>query len=249
MAGHSKFANIKHRKERQDAARGKVFTKLAKEITMSVKEGGSADPQANMRLAAALDRARASNMPKDNIERAIKRATGELPGVSYEEVLYEGYGPEGAAVMLTVITDNRNRTAAEIRHIFDHGGGSLGGSVAWMFERRGVVTIRKDKLKTDAESFMLQAMDWGAEDFDEEDEFIQLYCDPGELNGLVVGAKGAGIEPDAAEVTMIPQSTVQLEGKAAEKIVKFYNQLDEQEDVQNVYANFDVPDEVFETIQ
>lgn len=248
MAGHSKFANIKHRKERQDQARGKVFSKIAKEITMSVKQGGGPDPAANIRLSAALDRAKAANMPKDNIERAIKRATGEIPGVSYEEITYEGYGPDGVAVMLNVITDNKNRAAAEIRQLFDQNGGSLGGSVAWMFDRRGVVTIRKDKLTSDPEDFMLEAMDWGAEDLEDEGEVIQLYCDPGQASALLEGIQQSGIEPDESNVTMVPQNTVKLEGKAAERIVKFYQSLDENEDVQDVYANFEVPDEVFEAM-
>lgn len=248
MAGHSKFANIKHRKERQDQARGKVFSKIAKEITMSVKQGGGPDPAANIRLSAALDRAKAANMPKDNIERAIKRATGEIPGVSYEEITYEGYGPDGVAVMLNVITDNKNRAAAEIRQLFDQSGGSLGGSVAWMFDRKGVVTISKDKLTSDPEDFMLEAMDWGAEDLEDEGEVIQLYCDPGQTSALLEGIQAAGIEPDESIVTMVPQNTVKLEGKAAERIVKFYQSLDENEDVQDVYANFEVPDEVFEAM-
>jgi len=249
MSGHSKFSNIKHRKERQDQARGKIFSKLAKEITVSVKQGGGADPGSNIRLAAALERARACNMPKDNVERAIKRATGELPGVTFEEITYEGYGPDGVAIMLHIITDNRNRTAAEIRRLFEQGGGSLGGSVAWMFERRGVVSVSKGKLSVDPEEFLLEAMDWGAEDLDDDDEAVLLYCDPAQLHALVAGLQQAGIEPDQTETTFVPQNTVKLEGKAAERLVKFIQKLDDHEDVQEVHANFEVPDEVFETIQ
>ncbi len=248
MAGHSKFANIKHRKERQDQARGKVFSRIAKEITMSVKQGGGPDPGANIRLSAALDRAKAANMPKDNIDRAIKRATGEIPGISYEEITYEGYGPDGVAIMLNVITDNKNRTAAEIRQMFDQGGGSLGGSVAWMFDRKGVVSISKSNLTTDPEDFLLEAMDWGAEDLEDDGETIQLYCDPGQTSALVDGVKQAGIEPGENSITMVPQNTIKLKGKAAERIVKFFQALDDHEDVQDAYANFEVPDEVFETL-
>jgi len=248
MAGHSKFANIKHRKERQDQARGKVFSRIAKEITMSVKQGGGPDPGANIRLSAALDRARAANMPKDNIDRAIKRATGEIPGISYEEITYEGYGPDGVAIMLNVITDNKNRTAAEIRQMFDHGGGSLGGSVAWMFDRKGVVSISKSNLTTDPEDFLLEAMDWGAEDLEDTGETVQLYCDPGQTSALVDGIKQAGIEPGENSLTMVPQNTIKLEGRAAERIVKFFQALDDHEDVQDAYANFEVPDEAFEAL-
>jgi YebC/PmpR family DNA-binding regulatory protein len=249
MAGHSQFANIKYRKERQDQARGKVFAKLSREITVSVKQGGGPDPAANARLAAALERAKACNMPKENIDRAIKRATGELPGTTYEEMVYEGYGPDGVAVMLSVITDNRNRTAAEIRHLFEQAGGALGGSVAWMFDRRGVVRIAKAKLDVPAEDFMLLAMDWGAEDFEEDGEEIELYCDPAGLSELAAGVDGAGVEPDRVESTLVPQNTIHLEGKAAERILRFVQNLDEHDDVQNVYANFDVPAETFETVQ
>lgn len=248
MSGHSKFANIKYRKERQDAVRGKIFSKFSKEITMAVKQGGGPDLATNATLMAAIDRARSFNMPNDNIDRAIKRATGELPGVTYEEFTYEGYGPDGVAVMVHIITDNRNRAASEIRRLFEQAGGALGGSVAWMFERKGVVTIGKDKLTADPDEFMLEAMDWGAEDFADEDQSIHLYCDPSQLNALLEGVKQSGIEPDQSEVTMVPQNTVKLEGKAAQRIVKFVHQLDDHDDVQNVYANYEVPDEVFEHI-
>ena len=248
MAGHSQFANIKYRKERQDAAKGKVFSKISKEITVAIKQGGGTDPNANTRLAAAIVRAKEVNMPNDNIERAIKRATGELPGMAFEEITYEGYGPEGVAVMLHVITDNRNRTAAEIRHLFEHAGGSLGGSVAWMFHRRGLVGVSKGKLE-DPESFMLEVLDWGADDVQETKDSLQIYCDPSQLSQLVTHIKKAGVEPDQAQVTMVPQNTVKLEDKPAERMLRFMQALDDHEDVQDVYANFEVSDEALQAVQ
>jgi len=244
MAGHSHFANIKYKKERQDAVRGKLFAKLSKEITVAVRQGGS-DPEMNYTLASALERAKDCNMPKDNIERAIKRATGELEGYDLEEISYEGFGPDGVAVMIHAITDNRNRTATDLRNLFSKAGGSLGGSVAWMFERRGLVSVQKSKLD-DPESFMLEALDWGAEDLEDMEESIELYCDPSQLQDLRDRVKAAGVEPEQAEVTMVPNNTVKLEGDAAEKIIRFMQNLDEHDDVQNVYANFEVPDEVLE---
>ncbi len=248
MAGHSQFANIKFRKERQDAAKGKIFSKISKEITVAIKQGGGTDPNANARLAAAITRAKEVNMPNDNVERAIKRATGELPGMAFEEIIYEGYGPEGVAVMLHVITDNRNRTAAEIRHLFEHAGGALGGSVAWMFHRRGLVTVSKSKLD-DPESFMLEVLDWGADDVQETKDALQIYCDPSQLSRLVASIKKAGVEPDHAQATMIPQNTVKLEDKAAARLLRFVQALDDHEDVQDVYANFEVSDEALQAVQ
>jgi len=241
MAGHSKWANIKYRKERQDAVRGKLFSKLSKEITIAAKNG--ADPAKNATLADVIERARAANMPKDNIERALKRATGELPGMQYEEITYEGYGPFGVAVMVRVVTDNKNRAVASIRKIFEENDGSLQGSVAWLFERRGVLTVKLGPQQDHDELFMM-AIDLGAEDMEEREGEAQIYCSPDRLSSVKEGLKQRGVTVERAETTLVPKTTVPLAGREAEKILKFIEKLDDQEDVQEVYANFDVPEEL-----
>ncbi|MCR4404814.1 MAG: YebC/PmpR family DNA-binding transcriptional regulator [Candidatus Acetothermia bacterium] len=249
MAGHSKWANIKYRKEKQDQKRGAIFSKLAKEITLAARAG--ADPEKNAALANALARARAFNLPKENIERAIKRATGELPGIKYEEITYEGYGPGGVALLLRLVTDNRKRAAAEIRHIFEEFDGSLGesGSVAWLFSRRGLVGISREAVAgRDLEELLMSLIDLGAEDIQEKEEEIELYCQPEALSSVKAGLEELGIPAARAEVTMVPQSTVRLEGKEAERLLRFLERLDDQEDVQEVYANFDIPDEILEKV-
>jgi YebC/PmpR family DNA-binding regulatory protein len=249
MSGHSKWANIKYRKERQDQKRGRIFSKLAKEITLAARAG--ADPEKNAALAHAIERARAANMPKENIERAIKRATGELPGARYEEIIYEGYGPGGVALLLRVVTDNRNRAAAAIRHIFEEFNGSLGesGSVAWLFERRGIVVINKEAIADrDLDDLLIEIIDLGAEDIQEKEEEIEIYCPPAALTNLKEGLERLGVPIERAESTMVPQNTVHLEGKEAERLLRFLNRLDDHEDVQEVYANFDIPDEIFEKV-
>ncbi len=249
MSGHSKWANIKYRKERQDQKRGQLFSKLAKEITLAARAG--ADPEKNAALANAMERARAANLPKENVERAVKRATGELPGVKYEEVIYEGYGPGGVAMLLRVVTDNRNRAASAIRHIFEDFQSSLGesGSVAWLFQRRGVVVINKEALgESDLDDLLIELIDLGAEDIQEKDELIEIYCPPTALSSLREGLEGLGIPIERAESTMVPQNTIHLEGKEAERLLRFLDRLDDQEDVQEVYANFDIPDEVFDKV-
>jgi YebC/PmpR family DNA-binding regulatory protein len=229
MAGHSKWANIKYRKERQDAVRGKLFSKLSKEITIAARSGP--DPTKNATLADVIERARAANMPKENIERAIKRATGELPGMQYEEVVYEGYGPHGVAVLLRVVTDNKNRAVAAIRKVFEEYGGSLQGSVAWLFDRRGVVTLRVPASR-DREQLLMQAIDLGAEDMEDR------------LGPVREGFQASGVTVERAETTLVPKTTVPLAGREAERVLKFIEKLDDQEDVQEVYANFDVPEEL-----
>jgi len=249
MSGHSKWANIKYRKERQDQKRGRIFSKLAKEITLAARSG--ADPEKNVSLAHAIERARAANMPKENIERAIKRATGELPGAKYEEIIYEGYGPGGVALLLRVVTDNRNRAAAAIRHIFEEFNGSLGesGSVAWLFERKGIVVLSKEAIAgRDLDDLLIELIDLGAEDIQEKEEEIEIYCPPAALTALKEGLERLGVPIERAESTMVPQNTVHLEGKEAERLLRFLNRLDDQEDVQEVYANFDIPDEIFEKV-
>jgi len=248
MSGHSKWANIKYRKERQDQKRGRIFSKLAKEITLAARAG--ADPERNVALANALERARAANMPKENIERAVKRATGELPGVKYEEILYEGYGPGGVALLLRVVTDNRNRAASAIRHIFEEFNSSLGeaGSVAWLFQRRGLVVINKEAIADrDLDDLLIELIDLGAEDIQDKEE-VEVYCQPTALPAIKEGLERLGVPVERAESTMVPQNTVHLEGKEAERLLRFLDRLDDQEDVQEVYANFDIPDEVFERV-
>ena len=247
MSGHSKWANIKYRKGRQDALRSKQFSKFSREIIMLARR--EPDPAANPALADTIARARAINMPKDNIERAIKRATGELPGMQFEEATYEGYGPHGVAVLLRVVTDNKNRAVAAVRHVFEQYGGSLEGKVAWLFERRGVITLNKAALGDhDPDELTLSALELGAQDVEDKGEELEIYCAPTELAQLRAGLEELGVSAQSAEVSMVPKTTVPLEGKDAERILKFVDKLDELDDVQEVYANFDIPDKVLEQV-
>jgi len=245
MSGHSKWQNVKYRKERQDKKRSDLFARLIKEIALQARNGDP-NPENNAALAQALERARAANVPKENIERAIKRATGEIEGVSYEEATYEGYAPEGVAVMVRAVTDNRNRAAAAVRHIFSKHGGNLAaaGSVVWLFERRGIITIEEIPLDMDRDGLLMSLIELGAQEFDDQEDLIEVYCAPAELPGLSEAVRGMGITPTRAEVTMVPKNTVRVEGHAAEKVLKLINALDDNEDVQEVYANFDIPDEI-----
>lgn len=248
MSGHSKWANIKFRKERQDAARGKIFTKIIKELTIAAKIGGS-DVNSNSRLRTAMQNAKAQNMPAKNIENAILKGTGELPGVVYEEVLFEGYGPGGVAIYIITTTDNRNRTVAEIRHILNKYGGNLGeiGSVNWVFEKRGLIRI--EKVKHEEERLMLDAIDAGADDFKVEDEFCEIYTQFEDLYKVRSILEEKKYEIESAEMTMIPQNMVELEGKQAEQMLKLMNALEDSDDVQNVFANFDIDEELMEKMQ
>jgi len=234
-----------YRKERQDKKRSGLFAKLIKEITLQARNGDP-DPANNPGLAQALERARAANLPKENIERVIKRATGEMEGVSYEEVTYEGYAPEGVAVLIRVVTDNRNRAAAAIRHIFSKHGGNMAaaGSVAWLFDRRGVITIEEIPPNIDRDELLMSLIELGAQELDDQTEMIEVYCAPTDLPTLSEGIRAMGISPSRAEATMLPKNTVHVEGHAAEKVLKLINNLDDNEDVQEVYANFDIPDEI-----
>ncbi len=243
MAGHSKWANIRHRKAAQDAKRGKIFTKLAREITVAAREGGG-DPEKNPRLRAAIEKARKFNMPKENIERAIKRGTGELAGESYEEVTYEGYGPGGVAIIVKCLTDNRNRTAAEVRHAFSKHGGNLGtsGCVSWMFERKGVITVPAENY--DEETVMMAAIEAGAEDVVREDDKYLVYTAPSELEDVREGILKSGIEVEEAKLDLIPTTTTRVEGETALKVLKLLEALEDLDDVQEVYSNFDMPEEV-----
>ncbi len=248
MSGHSKWSTIKHKKAAQDAKRGKIFTKLIKEITVAARLGGG-DPAANPRLRAAIDAAKAQNMPKNNIERAVKKGTGELEGVSYEEVTYEGYGPGGVAVLVETITDNRQRTVADVRHIFAKRGGSMGepGSVAWIFEKKGLIVIEKSK--ADEDSLMDAALDAGAEDIQDSGSEWEIETKPENLEKVKKALEGAGIEILSAEISMVPSNTIEIQDeKQAEQLMKLMNALEDNDDVQNVYANFDIPDELLERV-
>jgi len=249
MAGHSKWANIKYRKERQDKKRSSVFAKLIKEITLQARSGDP-NPENNPGLAQALDRAKAANLPKDNIERAIKRATGELEGVTYEEATYEGYATDGIAVLVRVITDNRNRASAGVRHIFSKHGGNMAsaGSVAWLFDRKGVLVVSDLSNDIDRDELEMALIEAGAEDIADQGDTIEATCDPSVLNALDEAVKAQGVTPIRAEVTMLPKNTIHVDGSSAEKVFKLINALDENEDVQEVFANFDVDDEVLEQL-
>jgi YebC/PmpR family DNA-binding regulatory protein len=244
MSGHSKWSTIKHKKGRADAARGKLFTKLIREITVSAREGGG-DIESNPRLRAAVTTAKISNMPADNIKRAIQRGTGEIPGVIYEEVQYEGYGPGGAAVLLQTLTDNRNRTTPEVRHIFTKNGGNLGenGCVSWLFTRKGLLLVaRADEL--DEDTLLEQALEAGAEDLDTEDvEYYRVYTAPEELHIVKESLEASGVVVESAEIDMEPSTTQKLEGKQAQQMIRLMEAFDDQDDVQNVWANFDIDDE------
>jgi YebC/PmpR family DNA-binding regulatory protein len=248
MSGHSKWSSIKHKKAAKDAKRGKLFTKMIKEITVAARMGGG-DPNANPRLRTAINAAKAVSMPSENIERAVKKGTGELEGVAYEEVQYEGYGPAGVAIMVSVLTDNRNRTVAELRNVLGKHGGNLGetGCVGWMFSKRGVINVEKGAV---AEERLYEvAIDAGADDIssDAEDVF-EITTPPDKLEDVKGALEAAGVAVASAEVTMVPQSTVTLRGREAEQTLKLLEALEDHDDVQNVAANVDVPQEEVERL-
>jgi len=248
MSGHSKWSTIKHKKGAADAKRGKVFTKLIKELTVAARTGGG-DPDGNPRLRSAIAGAKAQNMPKDNIERAIKKGTGELEGVNYEEVILEGYGPSGVAVLVESLTDNRNRTIAEVRHTFAKYGRSLGeaGSVAWMFHQKGLIAVNQEEV--DEDKLMEVALEAGAEDVRLEEHQFEVVTAPEELDTVREAIEGEGISIEMAEITMLPQSTIELDRDHAVKMLKLMDVLEDNDDVQNVYANFDISDEIMESIE
>ncbi|HWP35968.1 MAG TPA: YebC/PmpR family DNA-binding transcriptional regulator [Gemmatimonadales bacterium] len=239
MAGHSKWKQIKRKKAATDQKRGAAFTKLIKEITVAARQGGG-DPAGNARLRAAIDAARAGNMPSENIERAIKKGTGELEGVTYEEAIYEGYGPGGAAIMLQVTTDNLNRTVAEIRHIFSRQGGNLGApnSVAWMFDKKGLIYV--DAARFDEDAVLEAALDAGAEDAVRDGDQYVITTDPASLHAVVDGLRSRNIEPRESEIAMKPKSTVTVQGADAHKLIKLMDALEEHDDVAKVFSNFDI---------
>jgi YebC/PmpR family DNA-binding regulatory protein len=243
MSGHSKWSTIKHKKAAQDAKRGAMFTKVIKELTVAARMGGG-DVDMNPRLRTAVLKAKAVNMPQDTMQRAIMKGTGELPGVNYEEITYEGYGPGGVAMIVTVLTDNRNRTVAEIRKIFSKNGGNLGesGCVAWMFQKKGLIVVDKDKVDED-ELFTI-ALEAGAEDVRPADAMYEVITSVEDFEPVKQAITTKGIEPSSSEVSLLPQTTVRLEGSQARQLLKLMDELEEHDDVQNVYANFDIPDEV-----
>ena len=247
MSGHSKWASIRHKKGVVDAKRGKVFSKLIKEITVAARLGGK-DPDSNARLRTAIAAAKAENMPKENIDRAIKKGTGELEGTNYEEVTYEGYGPGGVAVLVEVLTDNKNRAVADVRHLFERYGGSLGaaGCVAWMFSQRGLIVFRKDEI--DEEGLLEVALEAGAEDIKEGEKEFEVITEPSSFENLKAAVENAELKYMLAEITMIPKTTVNLDGKNAQQMLTLMELLEDNDDVNHVYANFDIPDEVMEAI-
>ena len=246
MSGHSKWHTIKHKKGALDAKRGKVFTKLIKEITVAARVGGSGDVDQNARLRKCVIDAKAVNMPNDTIDRAIKRGTGELEGVNYDEIIYEGYGIGGVAVLVETMTDNRNRTVAEIRHLFSKNGGNMGeaGSVAWMFDKKGYIVVDKAD-KSEDELFEI-VTDAGADDMQDEGDVFEVYTSPENYEAVDEAIKKAGITPQASEVSMIPQNYIALTGDDAKKMLKLYEALDDNDDVQKVYANFDIDESEME---
>ncbi|MGJ3523815.1 YebC/PmpR family DNA-binding transcriptional regulator [Nitratidesulfovibrio sp. D1] len=247
MAGHSKWANIQHRKGRQDAKRGKLFTKAAKEIIIAAKGGG--DPASNARLRAAIAAAKAVNLPKDKIENAIKKGTGELAGGDILEISYEGYGPGGVALIVEAATDNRNRTVAEVRHILSKHGGSMGetGCVGWMFERKGVITLDGGKYTED--QVMEAALEAGADDVRDEGGTWEIHTAVADFAAVRDALEAVGMEMDSAELSMIPQNTVEVDADTGRKLMRLVDALEDNDDVQNVHANFDLPDEVLAELE
>jgi YebC/PmpR family DNA-binding regulatory protein len=247
MSGHSKWSTIKHKKGAADARRGKIFTKLIKEITVAARTG-SGDPAGNPRLRSAIAAAKAENMPKDNIDRAIKKGTGELPGVSYEEATFEGYGPGGVAILVEILTDNRKRTVADIRHIFSKNAGNLGeaGCVGWMFDKKGLMLL--DKQSVDEEKLINAALEAGALDVQESEKEFEVTTEPSQFEQVKKKIEESGLRASYAEITMVPQSTVRLTGKEAQQMLRLMEGLEDSEDVQHVFANFDIPDEEMEKL-
>jgi YebC/PmpR family DNA-binding regulatory protein len=247
MSGHSRWSQIKRKKGKADVQRGKLFSKILREITVAARNGGG-DPKANMRLKAAIESAKEANMPADNIKRAVQKGTGELPGESYEEITYEGYAPGGVAVMLAVLTDNRNRTGPEIRHTFEKFGGNMGssGAVAWMFERKGIIQVDAEKISED--ELLDRALEAGAADMRRVEKAFEITTAPAQMDEVRDALARARVPIIEAQVTYVPQSTVRVEGKDAISVVKLIEALEELDDVQSVYANYDIPDEILEAI-
>jgi len=247
MSGHSKWSTIKHKKGAADVKRGKIFTKLIKEITVAARMGGG-DQDSNPRLRHALNAAKAQNMPKDTFERAIKKGTGDLEGVSYEEILYEGYGPGGVAVLVECLTDNKNRSIADVRYIFGKAGGNVGtdGCVAWMFDKKGLISVGKEDASED--TLMDIALEAGAEDIRDEGDVFEIITTPEEFDAVKDAVDNAAIKYQVAEITMLPQNMTAVEGKEAEQMIRFMEALDDCDDIQRFYTNADIPDEAFDNM-
>ncbi len=243
MSGHSKWASIKHKKAAVDARRGKVFSKLAKEIIVAARDGG-ANPETNSRLRAAIDAAKAANMPSANVDKAIKRGSGELEGVTYEEITYDAYGPGGAAILVQILTDNKNRTASELRTIFSKRGGNIAGvgAVSWIFSKKGL--IRVDRAKADEEQLFSLVTEAGAEDFRTESDAYEIVCLPDDFENVKKQLHENGVEWDLASITFVPKNTVRVEGREALQLLALVEELEDHDDVQSVYSNFDIADEI-----
>lgn len=243
MSGHNKWASIKHKKAATDSKRGKIFSKLVKEITVAARSGGG-DPVANSRLRVAVNKAKSVNMPADNIDRAVKKGTGELPGVTYEEAAYEGYGPKGVAIIAETLTDNKNRTSSDIRNIFSKKGGNMAGSgsVSWIFAKKGFIMVKTDE--ADEDSLMSIALDAGAEDMKTEEGLYEITTSVSDFERVKSELEKSGIPIESAEITMIPSSTIRIDGEDAKRVLSLVEMLEDHDDVQNVYANFDIPDEL-----
>jgi len=250
MAGHSKWANIKHKKQKEDKKRGKLFSKLSRKIAVAAREGGG-DPEMNSDLRMAIQKAKDNNMPNDNIERAIKRGTGNLEGMSYESFVYEGYGPGGVAIYMDIMTDNRNRTASEIRHILDKNGGNLGenGCVSWMFQRKGELIISREKFDIDEDELLLEALEAGAEDIEFDEEHAFIYTEPGNFESAREVMEEDGYKFESADLAMIPDNEVSLDKSDAKKMLRLIEKIEDHDDIQDVYSNFDISDEIREEIE
>ena len=247
MSGHSKWATIKHKKGAADAKRGQLFTKLIKEISIAAKKGGKIET--NPRLRTAIQKAKDANMPQDNIDRAVKKGTGELPGVVYEEVTYEGYGPKGIAIMVEAVTDSKNRASSEIRNLFSKGGGNMAGSgsVSWMFEKKGYFVVNKNTIEED--KLMDIVLEAGAEDLVTEEESYEIKSNPSDFEKVRKALETNSVKIESSEITMAPKSTVKIVGEDAKQVLLFVDALQDHEDVQNVYANFDIPDDVLKKLE
>lgn len=249
MAGHSKWAQIKHKKAKEDAKRGKIFSKLTRAIIVAAKQGGG-NPDTNPQLANAIEKAKQYNLPQENIERAIKKATGELGAENYEQIVYEGYGPGGVAIMVETMTDNRNRTAADIRHIFSKHGGNLSetGSVAWMFEKKGIISFLRSKI--DEDELLSAALEAGAEDMEEDESFVNIITNPKSFGEVKEALEKAGYQYERAEITMNPTTTVKIEDReTARKVLRLIEALEDHDDVQEVYSNFDIEESLLEELE
>ncbi|MBE3095055.1 MAG: YebC/PmpR family DNA-binding transcriptional regulator [Actinobacteria bacterium] len=250
MSGHSKWHSIKHKKAKEDAKRGNIFGKLSKSITVAAREGGSGDPDSNFGLSNAVAKAKEYNMPWENIDKAIKRGTGEIEGEKFETIMYEGYGPGGTAIMVEAMTENRNRTVSDVRNIFSKSNGNLGetGCVGWLFERKGIILVEKSTIKEE-EAFMLNVIDSGAEDIQEENDFYEITANPADFMNLRKNLEKNNVEIKSSEITYVPKTTVEVSKKDAQKVLRLINLLDDSDDIQNVYSNIELSDEILEEVE